>query len=378
MGFLDAASGFLSTIGGAYTDGGLQNLLNQCSIPGTIVMSYFFLGETVNKSQGLGSTAIVLGTAVSVLPAILNPNLHSATTVTGVLIYLCGIIPTSASNVYKEAAFRTGNDLHVDIYLLSALVAVFQVIFGFMFIPILALPGFGGIPLAEIPNQLRYGFYCFLGQNSLPGDHCGYTNHWFQGSTAAMLIYCVINFGYNVLSLLVTKYGSATLMVVSAALALPITNLAFSWKFLMGDYVESFSDADVAALVIVVFGFLVYSSDGIGLSTSDESTRTRLLPIVPRGSVAYLTRSNSDPNMFWSPAFTPKISSTRFGRYSPSSRLMRNSPALNKTRAEFNGTSPEQNLPVQYNALSTTPPLHISVLKGGDDDYALEMRPGYE
>jgi drug/metabolite transporter (DMT)-like permease len=152
-------------IGGAYTDGGLQNLLNQCNIPGTILLSYWFLGETVSKTQGLGSIGIILGTSVSILPALLNPSQHSTTTVSGVLIYLLGIVPSCASNVYKEAAFRTSSDLHVDIYLLSTIVSVFQVLFGFLFIPILALPGFGGIPLSEIPHQMTYGFQCFLGQS---------------------------------------------------------------------------------------------------------------------------------------------------------------------------------------------------------------------
>ena len=52
MGFLDALSAFLSTMGGAFTDGSLQNLLNQCVIPFTIVMSYVWLKEHVTCEQG--------------------------------------------------------------------------------------------------------------------------------------------------------------------------------------------------------------------------------------------------------------------------------------------------------------------------------------
>ena len=71
-----------------------------------------------------------------------------------------------------------------------------------------------------MPSQLLLGFRCFLGHNSQPGDTCG-------GATLAMFSYVLVNFCYNVLLLLITKHGSAMLLVISTALALPITNTAF-------------------------------------------------------------------------------------------------------------------------------------------------------
>ena len=59
-----------------------------------------------------------------------------------------------------------------------------------------------------------------------------------------MLIYCVINFAYNVLQMVVTKHGSATLCVVSSALALPLTNVAFASPLLMGADAEDLTWAD--------------------------------------------------------------------------------------------------------------------------------------
>ncbi len=46
--------------------------------------------------------------------------------------------------------------------------------------------------------------------------------------------YVLVNFLFNVLQLLITKHGGATLLVISAALALPVTNLAFKLHFIMG------------------------------------------------------------------------------------------------------------------------------------------------
>lgn len=47
-----------------------------------------------------------------------------------------------------------------------------------------------------------------------------------------------MNFLFNVLQLLITKHGGATLLVISAALALPVTNLAFKLHFIMGGWVR--------------------------------------------------------------------------------------------------------------------------------------------
>lgn len=202
MGCLDAASGFLSTIGGAFVAGSLQNLLNQCIIPATILMSYLFLNEKVSRTQALGSLGIVAGASVSALPALLSQTNTAKTTTTGVVVFLLGIFPSAASNVYKECAFRNADDLSVDINLLSAIVATFQVLVGFMLLPVLALPAFGGVSLTDIPSQLSGGFQCFFGRNSLPGDHCGGSGVWLHTATSVMLNYCIINFAYNLLQLL--------------------------------------------------------------------------------------------------------------------------------------------------------------------------------
>ena len=343
MGLLDASSAFLSTMGGTYTDGSLQNLLNQCVIPLTILMSAVWLREHVTCAQAVGSGAILVGTAVSVFPALLTPNSHTTTTAVGVSIFSLGIIPCALSNVYKEAAFR--HELRIDLYLLSLLVAIFQCFVGFFFTPILALPAFGGLKFNEMPNQLVDGWKCFLGEDPQLGDHCGPTPvssenkaagliASLNSAPATLLLYCLVNFAYNVFSLLVTKHGSAILMVVSAALALPLTNIAFASEVLMGDDAEPFTQWDVAALLVVVIGFIVYSSNGVMSETRSGNSHDRgnregtskyakLMPIQGAGgSMMYIReRSNSDPNLMWSPNFALRTPESRFGRYSPATRL---------------------------------------------------------
>uniref|UniRef100_A0A7S2S2C2 Uncharacterized protein n=1 Tax=Rhizochromulina marina TaxID=1034831 RepID=A0A7S2S2C2_9STRA len=212
----------------------------------------------------------------------------------------------------------------VDLYVMSAVVAAFQILWGFCFLPVLAMPAFGGVPFHEMPTQLWFGFRCFMGMNSLPGDHCD--GVWYSNATMAMLIYCAINFGYNLLSLLVTKHGSALLLVVSSALALPVTNLAFSWHALMGDDAEEFLPNDIVALVVVVLGFVVYSLPSSVAETDSGSSRSLRKPAqlflqAAGGSMVYTRpRSNSDPQ---TPRFNIPRSNSRYGKYSPSARLLR-------------------------------------------------------
>ncbi len=104
-----------------------------------------------------------------------------------------------------------------------------------------------------MPNQVKLGFLCFLGQNSLPGDECSY-------NYIATSVYIVINFFYNILILLVTKHASATLFALAFALRLPLTQIAYCIPFLMQSYVEKFTWESIVSLVIVLIGFAVYSA----------------------------------------------------------------------------------------------------------------------
>lgn len=109
-------------------------------------------------------------------------------------------------------------------------------------------------------SQMSDGFTCFLGTNpNDPADDC-------SNSALILLVYILLNFVYNVLLLVVTKRGSAVLLVVSQALSLPLTNIAFTMRPLMGSGVEPLSVLDLAGIALVCVGFLAYS--GYGFATN--------------------------------------------------------------------------------------------------------------
>lgn len=95
MGFLDAAGSVLSTMGGAYTAGAVQNLLNQVIIPMTLALSFLFLGQTFTMAQTSGAAIIFVGAAVAVFPSFSGEDAgdKNASTVLGVLVFLVSVIP---------------------------------------------------------------------------------------------------------------------------------------------------------------------------------------------------------------------------------------------------------------------------------------------
>jgi hypothetical protein len=68
-------------------------------------------------------------------------------------------------------------------------------------------------------------------------------------------------------------------VVVSSALALPLTNLVFSSKALLGEDAEPLSKYNLVALVLVVLGFIAYSLLGRedGTMCAMEITASELL-----------------------------------------------------------------------------------------------------
>ena len=93
MGFLDAIGSILSTMGGAYTAGAVQTLLNQVIIPMTLALSFLFLGQTFTWAQTFGALIIFIGAAVAVAPSFMDGSNDATTTVTGVLLFFSSIIP---------------------------------------------------------------------------------------------------------------------------------------------------------------------------------------------------------------------------------------------------------------------------------------------
>lgn len=104
MGVLDAAGAILSTIGGVYTSGPDQTLLNQVIIPMTLILSYLFLGQVFTLCQTLGAATIFFGAGIAVLPSFrgTESSVGAESTWLGIMLFFSSIIPGAFSNVVSE------------------------------------------------------------------------------------------------------------------------------------------------------------------------------------------------------------------------------------------------------------------------------------
>ena len=262
MGLLDGASSTLSTVSGAFCPGELQTILNQSIIPMTMVSAYAFIHTKFQGFQIWGSCLIILGAIVASSDYFFvsgGDDDQSAQTTRGhpvaIMIFIMSILPSAFSNVYKEKCMKEDdmNEVHTTTF-----VSFWQILVGFAFLPILALPSLGGVPPNQMWSQLGAGWVCFWEGENLndpDDDSC-------EASFVVFIVYIVINFIYNFMLLIITKRGSAVLLVISQALSLPVTNITFSIPAVMGKDAEALSINDLMGLVLVCIGFLIYSGFG--------------------------------------------------------------------------------------------------------------------
>lgn len=113
------------------------------------------------------------------------------------------------------------------------------------------------LPLDQIPTNTYNGWRCWLGESSvfpgdpsgMPPDHCG---------TAPLYVsmYILFNVIYNILIIVVIKYGSANLLFMASTIMVPIGNVAFSFKFVPGH--QPLKTNDILGLVFIMLGLVLY------------------------------------------------------------------------------------------------------------------------
>eukprot|EP00808_Paulinella_micropora_P025924 g9735.t1 len=251
MGFLDSFSSLFSAVGGASTDGQVQTLLNQAGIPMTMLLSYYLLSSTYTRGQHVGAGLIVLGAMLGAIPSGgAGSQATPSSTPIGTFIFALSLLPNALSNVYKEGNFK---DTTLDVYYMTTSITIFQTIFGFLSLPLLALPGFGGVPLSDVGDQFALGWRCFTGR-PVQGFHCV-----GSGVTITFISYISVNFVYNVLIMAMTQKFTAMVVLIVSCLSMPVTNIAFTFQWVMGDEAEALTIGLVTGLVVVIVGFLLYS-----------------------------------------------------------------------------------------------------------------------
>jgi len=265
FGLFDGSAAFLFSIGAPNTPATIQNIINQAIIPLTMFASFIILRARYPFLKIGGATIILGGAFIALIPIFRGNDDNDGTKAVwySILIYFLNNIPQSLSNVTKEWAFQRDT---LDVYYLGSWVAWYQLAISLMLIPVTSFPGFGHFDFFSIPKQIFYGLKCFAGINSLPGDECSY-------NYIATSLYILINFVYNILILLVTKYASATLFTLAFALRLPLTQIVYSLHFIMRQFTEPFTWETIVALFVVLFGFAIYSASSTTQAGQEEGEK---------------------------------------------------------------------------------------------------------
>ncbi len=249
---LDTIAMLLSSLSAPVVAGHIQTLLNQANLPVTMLFSFFILSARYIYPQYIGAGLIVTGALVAAIPSVSGHDASGRETYAwGVIVYTVSFIPLSLSNIFREYVFR--NRKKLDIFYMMAWVSVFQFLFGFLCIPLLAIPAFGGTSLSDIPDQITIGYNCLVG-NHVTGLECheGSAPVWF------LLGYIILNFLVTILRLLLIKKASAVILQVTNAIALLTSNIMFCSEAIMGPDTESFNAYDAGGLVIVLVGFVIF------------------------------------------------------------------------------------------------------------------------
>jgi len=296
MGALDAVCGYFVVIGGLYTSGPMQQLLNQAIIPVTMIGAYFVLKERYSLIQIGGALLIVGGVVLSLVPSLKSDN--SDNIFFWNMFYLLQIIPFAASNVYKDIAFKA---VDMDVWYLQFWDVFWQSVIGTLLFPInTIIPPPSQIKWGEIPSSMRNGASCLLGHNLITPENsqCGHDSpiHQMcddcQHAWILIIVYMAVNVAYNVFILLVIKYGSATILSIAQTVRLPLTNICFSVHAFMGSSATKFSGFSLYGLLVILAGLTSYRVGAIlKKPKGGEGGEVKVIPHIGPGGSDYLVES---------------------------------------------------------------------------------------
>lgn len=278
LGAFDSLAGLLMLFGAVHTSGSNQALLANAVIPITMVLAYVFLSTRFKMTQIAGAFTIILGVAVVLMPNFLAGGAAgSSDQPIFNIIFLCSVVPAAVSAIYKEFLF---SKVDIDINYLQAWVSVWQCIFSLLMIPLntLSILGPNSMSWGELPYTLLNGVKCLFGHNSITLPDCWVPPHAVegykqcdscQGSWMYVLLYLFFNVNYNIFTVLVIKYGGASLLYIVLTLRLPLVQLAFSMPFI--NYPpDPFQWPAVVGLVMILVGLIAYRWSALKPASDDE------------------------------------------------------------------------------------------------------------
>lgn len=287
MGGLDSVAGIMQTFAATYLGGPLLILLGQAAIPVSMMISKYLLKAKYSGFQYIGALVVVGGILV-----VLAPTITGSGSVLWSAMMIASALPTALSTVYKEIAL---GETELDPIYLNGWIAVFQFGFSLMLCIPASLTSTPPVPIPDLPSSLWGGMKCYAGINTIT---CGEGESESECvpddcSRAPLFVnlYLLFNQVYNLLIILIIKYGSANLLFLALTINVPLGNCVFTLNF-VPDH-KPLQVTTIIGLVLICLGLVCYRfadtifqkisrSRGKNDSTPDGIDRKPLLSSIQR------------------------------------------------------------------------------------------------
>ena len=270
MGILDAIASIMQIFAATYLPGSLITLLLQAAIPVSMIISKYLANAKYDLFQYFGAVIVVCGILTVLSPSLVDGGSSGSTLWACVLI--ASTIPMTLSSVYKELAL---GQTEIDPMYLNGWVAIFQFLFALVLCVPSSLASNPPVPIPDLPRNLLDGLYCYAGVNTITCSSTGTDDNnsnsnngsntctpddCFPDGPIFVNIYMFFNQLYNLLIILLLKYGSSNLLYLALTLMVPLANVTFTLPF-MPDR-STLKLTDILGLVIICSGLACYRFAG--------------------------------------------------------------------------------------------------------------------
>jgi len=258
MGVLDGIAGLMQSFAVNYiASGSLITILYQTAIPISMIISRVMLKAKYGIHNYVGALVVVAGVIIVLIPTFL-PGAESTTSKVsqvmtivwaGVLIASC--IPMTLSSVYKEKAL---GEVEIDVVYMNGWIAIYQ----FIISVALAIPSAyaSNITIEQLPANFADGAKCYVGINSIlhttdsvQADDC-------HSAPLYVTLYLFFNVMYNILIIMILKYGSSNILWLAMTIMVPLVNFSFALPFMPKPIpLTTYNDV---GLVVIMLGLVIY------------------------------------------------------------------------------------------------------------------------
>jgi len=266
MAFCDCLALYMGLLASNSVSAELRLVLQQLSIPTSMLVSYRFLNRRFLWVHIFGAATICVGVLFCLMNIILEtPDQSSKPLMSAFFALSC--IPLALGGCLKEWVL-THPTMPQSMNLVNLYVAFFQLCFGVLLLPVgLSIQNLDrgihdpAVPLDKIPQNFLNGMKCGLLGIDAPSSVAPYDQNC-QDAQLSTWVYMACVCCFNMLMLWIIKNGTVVLYFIANALAIPLiavistTNL---YEFL-GLGKDVFTAWQIVGLLVVVAGTALYRS----------------------------------------------------------------------------------------------------------------------